>query len=77
MDRLLYGAFTGIVLLIVGTIISIWRKIDMKVNYKSCNDKHEHQAKLNMEIIERLAKVETKIDVGFKNIGEKIDNGRH
>ena len=76
MDKFLWGIM-GIITLMLSSLIMLWRKVENKVNYKSCNDKHDHQTKLNIEVIERLATVETKIEMGFKNISDKIDkNGK-
>lgn len=49
--------------------------METKVNYKSCNDKHAHQIEINTDMIVRITRVETKIDMGFKQIAEQIKNG--
>jgi len=71
-----YAVFMG------GVVLSLWKKVSIldsaKVSNKTCTEKHDYQTKLNIEIIERLAKVETKLDMGFKSIADKIDrNGNY
>jgi len=39
------------------------RKLDVKMEKETCEDHREHQTKINIEVIERLAKIETKIDI--------------
>jgi len=76
MDNMLLGA-GSIILLMLSSLILLWRKVESKVNYKTCNDRHNYQMKLNIDLIDRLARVETKIEDGFRNISEKIDkNGK-
>jgi hypothetical protein len=42
---------------------SMWNKIDGKLDWKSYEKDKETQTKINIDIIERLAKIETKIDI--------------
>ncbi len=75
MDKSIVSIFGGAFFLLISSLILLWRKVEMKVNWKTCSEKHDHQTKLNIEVIERLAKVETKLDIGFERISRKIENG--
>jgi hypothetical protein len=78
MDKTIGGVLSGLLAMIFGSTVLLWRKVEGKVNYKSCNDKHNHQVIINTDLIDRLARVETKIDMGFKNISNKIEsNGKN
>lgn len=42
---------------------SMWKRIDEKQNTKDCLLNHRDQMKVNHDLIERFARVETKVDL--------------
>ena len=71
----------GYLAVMTGTIIGLWRRVSVmegiKVSSKTCSSNHNHQTTINTDLIERITRVETKIDLGFKNLSDKIDrNGK-
>ena len=74
----------SLIFLLFGSIIALWKrngdtnqKLDSKVSHQVCKNAHEHQAKINTELITKVAVIETKLDLGFSRIEDKIEkNGR-
>ena len=78
-----YGLY-GLIILLIGIIyrstnsrvneaericVGVSRKLDVKTDKETCEDHRQHQTKINIELIDRLARIETKMDLIINSRG--------
>lgn len=80
IDSLFY-IIGGLGVIVIGAVIGLWRKVEhidaVKVSYKTCQGVQNHQIQINTEVIERLTRVETKVDIGFKDLKNTINGNKN
>lgn len=86
MEQILFNSIAaGIIIALIGAIYcihgrrmeinekattAIGTKMDSKVEKGSCEEHRRHQTEVNMNIIERLARIETKMDTLLNGHGK-------
>jgi len=68
---------SGMLTALTISTIAMWKKLGGFVHKDELNEainkEADHRIKVNMNLVQRMTAVETKIEMGFKMLGEKID----